>query len=41
MIALMQHYDIKLPAPLGSDSNPIWIKDEEMDNQGGSVFFLG
>lgn len=32
MIVIMQHYDIKLSAPLGFDSNPIWIEDEEMDS---------
>lgn len=32
MFAFMQHYDIKLPARLGSAYNPIWIEDEEMDS---------
>ena len=32
MIAVMQHCDIKLPTPLGSAFNPIWIEDEKMDS---------
>lgn len=32
MATLMQHCDIKILAPLGSASNPIWIEDDEMDS---------
>ena len=31
MASLMQHCGIKIHAPLGSSSNPIWIEDDEMD----------